>query len=237
MKKIRPTLRPVVLSLGWPRRTLQRSRRPDGQATRHRTRGSSTPLSPSHIKETIGTITQLHTEHHQNASTFQQAIDRVTNLLRHPWFIGVLTLAVISWIGLNFMAGRFGYQSVDPPPFVALASGVSLASFYMMVLILVTQRRDDRLALHREQLILELVISSEQKTAKVIGLLEEFRRDDPLIGDRIDPEADVMAKPANPSSVLDEIKDIHAGTARRRRFPRGNGNMDDDLTAHDGIRR
>jgi hypothetical protein len=32
---------------------------------------------------------------------------------------------------------------------------------------------------HREQLILELVISREQKTAKVISLLEQFRRDDP----------------------------------------------------------
>jgi uncharacterized membrane protein len=178
------------------------------------------PLSPTHINETIQTINRLHTDHHQNATAFQRTTDLITELLHHPWFIGVLTLGVIGWIGLNSIAARLGYHPVDPPPFVALASIVSMASFYMVILILVTQRRDDRLALQREQLILELVISSEQKTAKVIGLLEEIRRDDPLIGDRVDPEANVMAKPANPSTVLDEIRDIHAGTARRSRFPR-----------------
>ena len=38
----------------------------------------------------------------------------------------------------------------------------------------------------RELLILELAILSEQKTAKVIQLLEEVRRDNPLIHDRVE---------------------------------------------------
>jgi uncharacterized membrane protein len=57
---------------------------------------------------------------------------------------------------------------------------------------------------------LELTILSEQKTAKVIQLLEEFRRDNPLIHDRVDQEADVMAQPADPQSVLDAIKETRA---------------------------
>ena len=43
---------------------------------------------------------------------------------------------------------------------------------------------------------------SEQKTAKVIQLLEESRRDNPLIRDRVDQEAEAMAQPADPQSVL-----------------------------------
>jgi uncharacterized membrane protein len=89
----------------------------------------------------------------------------------------------------------------------------------MVLLILVTQTREDRLAVRREQLILELVISSEQKTAKVIRLMEDFRRDDPPIDDRVDPEADDMAQPADPSMVLDEIRDVHADTARLELSP------------------
>ena len=50
-------------------------------------------------------------------------------------------------------------------------------------------------------------ILSEQKTAKVIELLEESRRDNPLIHNRVDQEADVMAKPADPKTVLEAIKE------------------------------
>jgi len=55
---------------------------------------------------------------------------------------------------------------------------------------------------------LELAILSEQKTAKVIQLLEEFRRDSPQIHDRVDEEAEKLGQPSNPQSVLDAIKDI-----------------------------
>ena len=51
---------------------------------------------------------------------------------------------------------------------------------------------------------------SEQKTAKVIQLLEESRRDNPLIHDRVDQEAEAMAQPTDPQSVLEAIKETHA---------------------------
>jgi uncharacterized membrane protein len=82
----------------------------------------------------------------------------------------------------------------------------------MVVLILATQRREDQLAQRRELLILELAILAEQKTAKVIQLLEESRRDNPLIRNRVDPEAEAMAQPADPKSVLDAITETHVST-------------------------
>jgi len=77
------------------------------------------------------------------------------------------------------------------------------------VLILTTQRREDQLASHREQLTLELGILSEQKAAKIIELLEEMRRDDPTLRNRVDREAVAMSTPADPQAVLDAIKDTH----------------------------
>ena len=121
----------------------------------------------------------------------------------------MVTIIIAGWIAVNCVATPLGYVPIDPPPFPGLGEAVALASFYTVLLILVTQRRDDKLALHREQLILELVISSEQKTAKVIRLLEEFRRDDPSIDDRVDPEADGMAQQADPSTVLDKITEAN----------------------------
>jgi hypothetical protein len=80
-----------------------------------------------------------------------------------------------------------------------------------IALNLSTQRRDDELASYREQLTLELAILGEQKSAKIIELLEELRRDDPTIRDRIDHDAAAMSAPADPQAVLDAIKDSHAG--------------------------
>jgi hypothetical protein len=85
-----------------------------------------------------------------------------------------------------------------------------LASLFMVILILATQRPEDQLAQLHDQLNLELAMLSEQKTAKVIELLEEFRRDNPLIQNRVDQEAEAMAKPADPKTVLEAIKETDA---------------------------
>jgi uncharacterized membrane protein len=172
------------------------------------------PILPAHLEETIRSITRLHAEHHQDATPLQRAVDRMTALLGLPGFIGVLTVIVVGWISLNLLAAALGYRPVDPPPFAGLGGAVSLVSLYMVVLILATQRREDQLAQHREHLILELALLGEQKTAKVIELLEEFRRDNPLIRNRIDQQAEAMAQPADPQRVLDAIKEIHAEAAQ-----------------------
>ena len=85
---------------------------------------------------------------------------------------------------------------------------------YVVILIYATQRREDQLAELREQLTLELALLSEQKTAKMIQLLEEFRRDIPLVEDRVDEQADAMAEPANPERVLEAIRETHAELKR-----------------------
>ena len=121
-----------------------------------------------------------------------------------------LAIVVAVWMTLNLLAGPLGYRAPDPPPFSWLEGAVSLASLYIVVLILATQRREDQLTQRREQLTLELAILSEQKTAKIIQLLEESRRDNPQVHDRHDPEAEARAQPADPGSVLVVIRETHA---------------------------
>ena len=48
---------------------------------------------------------------------------------------------------------------------------------------------------------LQLAILSEQKLAKIIQLIEESRRDDPLLDNRVDASAEAMAMPADPHSL------------------------------------
>jgi hypothetical protein len=63
------------------------------------------------------------------------------------------------------------------------------------------------LAGRRQQLMLQLAFLSDHKQAKIISLLEELRRDDPLIHDRHDHEAEAMTHTSNPAEVLDAIRD------------------------------
>jgi uncharacterized membrane protein len=168
---------------------------------------------PNHTEETIRSIAQLRDEHHENATPIERALDHMTALLSRPWFIGVITIIIIGWIGLNLGAAAFGLPPVDPPPFPGLEGAVSIGSLYMVVTILATQRREDQLAQHREMLILELALLSEQKTAKVIQLLEESRRDNPFMGDRVDPAADAMGQPVDAQSVIDVIKETGVANA------------------------
>ena len=84
-----------------------------------------------------------------------------------------------------------------------------MLALYMTILILATQRREDELAGYREQLTLELAILSEQKTAKIISMLQAMRTDNPNTPDIEDSEADAMSDPADPQAVLDRIKLDH----------------------------
>jgi uncharacterized membrane protein len=170
------------------------------------------PSGPDHVAETIRSIAQLRAEHNEKASSNQRAVDRATTLLGRPQFLVVLSVVIVGWIGLNLLTAALGGHPFDPPPFPALGGLAAVVSLYMVILVLATQRREEQLAQHREMLILELAILGEQKTAKVIQLLEEARRDNPLIHDRSDPEAETMAKPSDPQSVLDAIKVTQVST-------------------------
>jgi uncharacterized membrane protein len=166
---------------------------------------SAVQTSPVHIDETISSIAKLRAEHFENATPPQRLVARMVKLFGRPQFIGAISILITGWIGLNLVLAALGHHMIDRPPFPSLGSAVSLTSLYMVVLILVSQEREDQLAHHREMLILELAILSEQKIAKVIQLLEESRRDNPNIHDRRDAEAETMGRALDTQSVLDAI--------------------------------
>jgi uncharacterized membrane protein len=166
-------------------------------------------ILPAHIEETIRAIAKLHEEHHAQATAAQRALERATDAISSPRFVYGLTVGLVLWIGGNLLAPWLGYKPWDEPPFDALNALSGVLGLYVAVIILSTQRRADQLSGYRDQLTLELSILSEQKSAKIIELLEELRRDDPHLRNRYDPEADALAKPADPQTVFEAIKDAH----------------------------
>jgi uncharacterized membrane protein len=175
---------------------------------------SPTSVLPEHVEETIRATVKLYADHRRAATRVQLVVARMVDLLGRPGCIGLLIAAVLCWIGGNLLAPAFGYTPIDAPPFSWLELVVSLMALCITALILTTQRRDDQLAEHREQMTLELAILSEQKLAKIIQLLEESRRDNPLLDNRVDASADAMAMPADPLSLGHTIKPSHVDTAQ-----------------------
>jgi uncharacterized membrane protein len=164
------------------------------------------------IARDIGQATaQLSAEHRQETTTLQQAVDRVTALVGWPGFVGVLALAVGLWIAANSMAMVIGFKPADPPPFFWLQGAIATGALLVSTLILTTQRREDQLARHRSQLILEILLLNDQKISKTIELIEEVRRDSPAIMNRVDSQANAMATPSDAHAVLEAIKDVQAG--------------------------
>jgi uncharacterized membrane protein len=165
------------------------------------------PILPAHIEDTIAATAKVHADHHLETETLQRVVDKLTAWIGRPRFIAGLTVVVALWIVGNLLTTLTGMKTWDEPPFAWLQGGLTLLALYVAVLILTTQRREGKLAGHREQLTLELAILSEQKSSKIISLLEEMRRDSPTLRNRVDEEAVAMALAADPQAVLEAIKE------------------------------
>ena len=158
--------------------------------------------------EVAQTTAQMRATHKQDASFLRHGLDCLTAIIGSPMFVSLLSGAIFIWVVINLAAQWHGYGPFDPPPFAWLEVVAATSSLVIGALILTTQRREDRLADDRAHLILELTIANDQKIAKIIALLEESRRDNPQITNRVDDQAEAMATPSDTAAVLEAIKDI-----------------------------
>jgi len=164
---------------------------------------SGLPTGP----EVARTTARLRAEHKHETSRSQHAVDHLTSIVGLPGFAAVLTISITLWVSANVVARLLGIWVVDPPPFVWLQDAVTTGALYVAILILTTQRREEQLSSQREQLLLELAILNDQKSSKIIELLEGLRHDSPMIADRIDSEARAMSTPSDHRAVMDAIKE------------------------------
>ena len=165
---------------------------------------------PDPLEETIRSVRRLHVEHKSNATRLERTLRRFTGAIGRPVFLGLLGFAVTGWIGANLAVQALGYPTPDGPPFPWLQGAMTAVSLFMVAFIVGAQKHDDDLSEQREMIILELALLNDQKIAKLIQLLEEFRRDSPQLSDRLDEEAEVMAKPADTQSVFSAIKEARS---------------------------
>jgi uncharacterized membrane protein len=174
------------------------------------------PDLPAHVEETIAQIAELHTAHYREAAAAQRFVTFATATFARPRTLVAIAIAIAAWLALNVWLEAHGRLAPDPFPFPLLSFMVSTLALFVAAMVLIAQRHDDELATRREQLTLEVAILAERKTAKIIALLEEFRRNDPHQSDRRDHIAEALAEPADPQVVLEAIKAAHETPGRTR---------------------
>lgn len=152
-----------------------------------------------HVAASVDAIASLYDEHQRTTTWLQATIDRLTGVLGRPGFVAFIALGVAAWIAAALVRGP---GDANQPAFVWLKIAATVAALLVAMLILATQRRQDKLADRRAQLTLELAMLADRKSAKIIALLEELRRDHPDLEDRADSESAEMATPADPEAVL-----------------------------------
>lgn len=177
-----------------------------------RTSAGDLPADPiplaDHEEQSIDAIADFHQEHYRSASSLQRALDAVTDRLGRPLLVLLVILAIVGWIAMAVLSGRSGPAQ---PPFAWLELAATVSALLVSMLILATQRREDKLGDRRAKLTLELAILADRKNAKIIALLEELRRDHPEVVDRVDRESADMARPTDPGAVLAAIDERAKG--------------------------
>ena len=156
------------------------------------------------IAKNIETISSLHIQESRNVTNHQQMLESVALFFGQPIFLYLLLILFAIWIGDNFLASLVPF---DLPKFRWTDDGLGAASLIISTGVLIRQTRQEKLAEQRSQLTLHLDLLVEQKTAKIIALLEELRTDLPNVNNRHDQEAHMMKEVADPIAVLEAIQE------------------------------
>lgn len=154
------------------------------------------------ISENIEAVLEFYAREEQKISRSQRIFERISLFAGQPIFLALILLFVALWMLTNGVLHQAGMHQFDPAPFFWLQGGVGLGALLTATVVLTKQNRLARLAEQRAHLDLKVTLLTEQKTAKLIHLLEELRRDLPNVRNRDDPEAAALQRSMNADAVL-----------------------------------
>jgi uncharacterized membrane protein len=169
---------------------------------------AETELLPQHVNQNIDSIVAFHQREQEKRSRAERALEQAAALIGRPvYLLGMLSLVVL-WIVGNALATALGLRPPDASPFPRLQGLLTLAALATTTIVLITQQRLGRLESHRAHLDLQVNLLTEQKVTKLIHLLEELRRDLPMVHDREDAEATALQRPTDTAQVLSALGEV-----------------------------
>lgn len=160
-----------------------------------------------HIDQNIESVVALERREWEQTSASQRRLEHVGRFIGRPVYLIGLLAVVLAWIGFNVAAKMAGLTPPDPAPFPMLQAVLTLLALITTTIVLIAQNRQTKLEHQQAHLELQVNILTEQKVTKLILLIEELRRDLPMVKDRHDPQAAVLQEPADTAQVLSALEE------------------------------
>src|SRR6202011_1673490 len=111
---------------------------------------------------------------------------RISLFFGNPRFLMGFVASCIVWVVLDLSFHALGHPYFDAPPFSMLQGVITFIGVLVTMAVLTRQNRLARVEEERAHMELQINLLAEQKTTKIITLLEELRRDMPNVQDRHD---------------------------------------------------
>ena len=163
---------------------------------------------PANLDQNIDSVLEVRKREREQRSAAHRLVDRISRIMGRPLYLLGLFLFAGTWIAMNLLAAKYGRTAFDPSPFPLLDGILSLAALVTTTVILIAQNRQTRIEQQHMHISLQVNLVTEQKVAKIIKLLEELRRDMPMVKDRYDPQAASFAQETDALQVLTAIEEV-----------------------------
>lgn len=154
------------------------------------------------IEANIAAVHDFYSREEAKRSQPQRYAEILSNFVARPAFVVLIALFALAWMGANYGLLALQREPFDEAPFHWLQGIIALAALFTTAAVLIKQTRIEKLSEQRDHLDLNISLRIEQKTAKVIDLLEELRRDLPNVENRQDSGASRMQTAMSPERVL-----------------------------------
>jgi len=174
---------------------------------------------PGHISQNIDSIVAFYKREEQKATESQRRLAYVVRIMGRPLYLLSVMFVAALWLLFNWLAPRFGWQQLDPPPFFWLQGMLGLGAFLTTTVVLIAQHRQAQFEAQRLNLSLQMNLLTEQKTTKLIHLIEELRRDLPMVKDRHDAVATALQTPTDPAQLLQAFEEQREGSDALNKKP------------------
>lgn len=165
---------------------------------------SPAKVLPNAFKENLDTMAEFYAREHANISNTQSAIEKISAIFANAIYFAAFIAIVVGWIAVNEF-DIFRIPHFDPSPFTLLQGIIALNGVLITIAVLVRQNRLTRLEEKRAHLNLQVTLLAEQKTTKIIQLLEELRGDMPNVRNRVDPAAETLKVETDHHAMLDVL--------------------------------
>jgi uncharacterized membrane protein len=169
-------------------------------------KGAAGSLS-DHIDQNIETIAALQRREREMTSASQRLVGRVSRFIGRPVYLLGLLAFVVGWVAIN-VAAPFGIAPFDPLPFAILDGILTFSALVTATIVLIAQNRQTKREQQHRHLDLQVSLLTEQKVTKLIHLVEELRRDLPMVKDREDPQAQALQEVADTAAVISAIDEV-----------------------------